>query len=71
MRLFIWILILVDMFVNWTRHDDVLFTVLFNAGLLFIILLVYSVKSWVGGFSRNYQVGKGINDMYRHEHPSE
>ena len=70
MPLFIGILILVDVLVNLTQHDNVVFIVFFNAGLIFFILLVDSVHSTVRRYRRNYQIGKGITDMYMHEHPS-
>lgn len=71
MPLFIGILlILIDMLVNSTQHSNVEFIVLFNAGLIFFILLVDLVNSTVKRLRRNYRTGKGIYDMYRHEHPS-
>ena len=71
MALLIFILILFDMLVNSTQHDNVLFIVLFNAGLIFFILLVDLVNSTARRYRRNYQIGKGITDMYGHEHPLE
>ena len=73
MALFIFILILFDMLVNYltmsTQHDYVSLIVFVNAGLLFFILLVDLVNSTVRKIRRNYRTGKGIYDMYSHEHP--
>ena len=74
-------LMLFDMLVNYqtlvtkqpffpgVSMDYVQFIVLFNAGMIPFILLVDWIGSALRKLLRNYRVGTGINDMYRHEHP--
>ncbi len=68
-NILVFILILVDIGVNLTQHDNVSFIVFFNAGMIILILLIDLISSSVSRFRRNYQLGQGISDIYRHEHP--
>lgn len=72
--------ILADMLVNYQTlitnrpaitalsMDYVPFIVLFNAAMIIIICAVdYAIVKW-RSYRSNYKVGKGLTDLYQHEH---
>lgn len=75
------IFILFDMFGNFqtlSAHQPFItvlstmdygqFIVLFNAAMIIIICVVdYIIVKW-RGYRSDYKIGRGLNDLYMHEH---